>query len=461
MDKLNKRERIIWTVILILDLILVFMNQSTYDSGDSVLHYLYSKQAIDYPAYFMDHWAKPVFVLLSAPFAYFGWLGMQLFNALSVFFSCFMLYLLLKRHLHSSWLGVLLCFAAPQFFLVQSSGLTEPLFALFLISSIYLLYNQRWAAGLILLSFLPFVRSEGWLIAIAVIVYVLVKSQYRKLPWLALGTLVYGLIGIFYYGDFLWMFHQNPYAGQELKYGSGQWLHYVEQLPYVIGFPFYLLVFIGYFDGFWRSVQSKMNWEEFFLIYGISLGYLFAHSAFWAEGWFHSFGLNRVLLVLVPLYAWIAIRGIERIRCALPFINPKYISGFWILLLLIFPFTSNKAALDLPSSYQLEPAQQLINQLGLKIDSLNLTGPVYYGNTYIPMSLGLDIDNPKEARLIGLLYDGPAVEGSLVFWDSYFAVTDQDISSEMLAKREDLTLWKKVDCTECRSRYWIELYLVK
>ena len=84
MESKNVRKvkpEIIWTLIsfVILSLINVQTN-GTGDSGDSIKHFLYSKYAFDYPAFFFHHWAKPVFVLLSAPFAWFGFKGMIVFN---------------------------------------------------------------------------------------------------------------------------------------------------------------------------------------------------------------------------------------------------------------------------------------------------------------------------------------------------------------------------------------------
>ncbi|MFY0643621.1 MAG: hypothetical protein JXR19_04075 [Bacteroidia bacterium] len=459
MDKITPREWLIWLAILIIDLALVLNIDSTYDSGDSVLHFLYSSQAFEYPKYLMDHWAKPVFVLLSAPFAQLGWWGMQFFNSLCILGSSFFLFQLFKSYHLKSWLAVLLTFSAPLYFLVQSSGLTEPLFALFLTASIYYLKKDQLWLSLVLLSFLPFVRSEGWIIAPIVIIYLISLKKFKWIPILLIGTVVYGIIGHFYYDDFLWMFNQNPYSGAEEKYGSGNWLHFFNQLPYVIGIPLFTLVLIGLYDGFYRAVRSQMSLHEFFLIYGIALGYFMAHTVFWAEGLFHSFGLNRVLIVIIPLFAFIAYRGIERIACAFSFINSKYIWYTFCGLVIIFPFTGNKAALRLPGSIQKEPLQILTDEVRDYCDSSFGERKIYYGCAYIPMIFDKDIDNSLESERIGMIKKIPADQGSLVVWDSYFAVTDQDITEEELNLKPELTLVKKFECVECRSKYWINVYL--
>ena len=276
------------------------------------------------------------------------------------------------------------------------------------------------------------------------------------------GSFLYSIPGLLYYGDALWMFHQNPYSGAELKYGSGEWLHYLEQLPYVVGFPFYVLVVLGVFDGFWRMVKGRMSLIECLVVYGIPAGYITAHSIFWAEGWFHSFGLNRVLIVIIPLLAVIAYRGIERISCALPLLRQKWIHMGYGLLLLIFPFTSNKAALNLPKSYSLEPRQLLIHDVSAFLDSSGYAYTrIYYGNTYVPFHFGLDIDQPKEAQLIGYLKNHSPAKGSIVIWDSYFSVTDQEVDQPFLDEHPELDHLKTFKCPSCDPYHRIELYAAR
>lgn len=458
MDKWLKKE-VVWVVIILLDCFLVYLNSNTYDSGDSIVHFLYSKQSFQYPKYLMHHWAKPIFVLLSAPFTQLGWIGMKMFNTICVLGSTYYCYQLFKSYQLKPFAAVLLCFAAPQFFLVQASGLTEPLFALVLIAIVYYLKTDRLILGLVLLSFLPFIRSEGWLIAPVVLVYLVSIKKFRYSPYILMGTVLYGLVGLWYYSDFLWMFHQNPYSGIEEKYGSGEWLHYVNQLPYVIGFPLFMFFLLGMYDGFHRLIKAQMTRHEFILIYGMVFAYITAHSIFWAEGLFHSFGLNRVLIVLIPLIAFIGYRGIERIICAFSFVPSKFIWLGACALLLVFPFTKNKAALDLPDSITKEPLQLMIDDIRSYTDSIYGSRPLYYGNFYIPMSYNKDIDNSKEAMSIGLLKEFKAKKGSLVLWDSYFAPSDQGISTEYLEQKEELLFVRRFNCEDCDKRYFIDLYI--
>jgi len=142
---------------------------------------------------------------------------MKVFNTLCVLGSIFFCerILNLKQFKNRKVIWILGLFSI-HIFLVQSSGLTEPLAALFLSAGIYLYLKNHFYYGLIILSFLPFIRSEGWVMLCVAIVMLLYQKRFRLLPFVTFGTVVYGIIGQFYYHDFLWMFHQNPYSGVEL-----------------------------------------------------------------------------------------------------------------------------------------------------------------------------------------------------------------------------------------------------
>ena len=66
--------------------------KGTGDDGDSVAHFLYSRDAFLYPKYFFNHWAKPLFVFISSPFAQFGLVGVKLMNVVALTLSLFRLY---------------------------------------------------------------------------------------------------------------------------------------------------------------------------------------------------------------------------------------------------------------------------------------------------------------------------------------------------------------------------------
>lgn len=437
------KNKIIWLCIIIVNLILVFLNKSTYDDGDSILHYIQAHQAFSSPKYFMDMWAKPVFILLASPFATFGWWGMQLFNSTCILLSAWLIQQVFESYKLQGWWAVFLSFFAYSFFLVQSSGLTEPLFMLGLTSLVYFEIKDKTAIALIILSFLPFVRSEGYIVGLIFVIYLLFSKQIKYATLVLVGTLIYGIAGFFVYEDFLWMFHHNPYNGDENKYGAGSVWHFVEQLPYLIGLPIFILFALGVYRGGIQLIQGKMEWKEFFLIYGICLGYITAHSIFWGYGLFHSFGMQRVLIVLIPLIAFIAYRGIQWIHCAFHFVPPRIINIVLIIVVGVFPFVPNKMAINWDKQVSLSSSQKLIVQAHNYLEDHNLTKrPVYVNAFYYCVASNRIIDNKTDIISMHRLNQTKSKElvpSALVLWDSYFAPTDAEIDSSELVHNYNLT----------------------
>lgn len=106
--------------------------------GDGINHFQIAKYSWNYPGLFFDHWGKPLFTLLSSPFAQFGFKGMIFFNiCLFVVSSIFLVKISKKLTLKNEWLAIALCFAAPVYFRIVLSGLTEILFSTIVIVTLY------------------------------------------------------------------------------------------------------------------------------------------------------------------------------------------------------------------------------------------------------------------------------------------------------------------------------------
>ena len=113
----NKSVFIGITCYFITIVLVAIFTPGTCDSGDSITHFLLSKYAFQHPGNFLNHWAKRLLVLLRAPFAVFGFIGIKLFNccvaALTVWFTY---KVATKLNYKYGWLAALfLCFT-PVFF---------------------------------------------------------------------------------------------------------------------------------------------------------------------------------------------------------------------------------------------------------------------------------------------------------------------------------------------------------
>src|ERR1017187_8761669 len=114
LDKVKANFDVIFTGILFLSLCLlgIFIN-TTGDSGDSILHFLYSKYSFVHHELFFHHWAKPFFVLLSSPFSQVGFKGIIVFNCLLASLTCLFTYRTAKslnlKHAWFVFLFILFC----------------------------------------------------------------------------------------------------------------------------------------------------------------------------------------------------------------------------------------------------------------------------------------------------------------------------------------------------------------
>ncbi|MEL6924714.1 MAG: hypothetical protein AAFO94_11770, partial [Bacteroidota bacterium] len=295
----NKLVLISLLVVFVVGIGVIYFFDGTGDVGDSVSHFLYSRFAFDHPRLLLHHWAKPVFVLFTAPFAQFGFEGMKLFNWSVILLAVWLSYRSAQHFsLSQPWLVLPFFLFIPYVMRLGFSGLTEPLFACWLIGGLLLLWKEKQVPGLILLSFLPFVRSEGLIVLGVLGVYLLLRRFWRLLPFLLIGHFVYSVVGAVYYGNMFWVFKKIPYASMA-AYGSGPWHHFIEALFYVVGAPIYLFVCFGLLGHLRKIiVEWKSRWsflEQTLLVYGIFVAYVAAHSVFYFFGIFNSMGLSRVL----------------------------------------------------------------------------------------------------------------------------------------------------------------------
>jgi len=437
-----------------------FTQQGTVDSGDSIMHFLYAKYSFIHPSFFFHHWAKPIFVLLSSPFAQFGMTGMKIFNSLVSSLTLLFTFYTAKQFTdkNSFIIVLLLCFA-PLNFVITFSGLTEPLFAFFLIFSTYLLVCGREINSSIILSFLPFVRSEGLILLGVFTLYFIVKRKFKIIPFLLTGHVIYSIAGYFYYHDFLWVFTKIPYAKLSSTYGSGPLFHFVNQMTYVIGIPVYLMLIAGllfmavsFFHVKYRKMTGKYT-EKLILVYGGFLAFLIAHSLFWYFGIFNSMGLKRVLICIIPFIALIGLDGYNFITENLikNKIAGRITASIIIAYLAIFPFMSNPASIRWNKEFSLSNDQVLINEMATFVNT-NYPGYIcYYYPPYISLALNIDhFDSAKRRDLPELYSEIEIPKNSLIIWDNWCAVIENGIPLEKLQQDSRLKEVKEFNAPNSR-----------
>ncbi|MEM9917187.1 MAG: hypothetical protein AAF990_03785 [Bacteroidota bacterium] len=427
---------------------IIWYFDGTADAGDSVKHYLVAHSAFDHPHLFFFHWGKPVFTLLAAPFARFGFDGMKCFNVLVTLLTLLCSLQVVRRLGYSNaWLAPFLLLSAPFHLIVIFSGLTEPLFALFMVGALYLaLCREQWAWAVILLSFMPFVRSEGMIICGVFGLYLMWKGRWSLLPLFALGHVIYIFAGGLVTGNYLWIINENPYAAMH-RYleAEAHLFDFAERLTYVIGIPLYGLLVLGLLSFLWKPYNAsfKLWLEELWLIVGCFAAFFTAHTLFWYLGIFNSMGLKRVLIGVLPLIGILALRGfnfVQHLTESQPLLRRFLFFGI-LAYTFIFPFTSNPAALGGAQAMRLLPEQRTAVEVADFIRQSNVVGEettLYYTHPSLSMPLGVDHFDPAVRRDLDDLHRQAPRLSDLIIWDSWYGVVDSKWELDALTTSYDL-----------------------
>lgn len=449
----------------------------TYDAGDSVMHFLFAQHVPAHPENLLDHWAKPFFTLVATPFAQFGFPGMKAMQCLLALATAWMAY----RYAALSawrmpWLAPLFVLASPAYFLAQFSGLTEPMFACMLMAGALLMLLRRYWAAALLLSLLPFVRTEGFFV---IAVYAL-GFAWQRAWWpilgLGAGLLIYSVAGAFRYdGDLLWVFTQNPYQSKLDNYGVGDWGHYFQKYLYVVGVPLYGLTILGVLAQAVRlpglaRVRGKFpavhpTWAlAVMLPFAV---YFFLHVYFWATGTGHSLGMVRVMVAIAPLGALIAVYGLQALAGLLPTTSWKLGLDRLVMVLVagyvaIFPLIPNPASLHLPKDLNLS-ADQVLIQAGcewLKGAGLQASAarPIYASHPSLGLYMALDPFDSTAYRQLHTL-TRPVPPQSIMVWDSWFSDIESGVAPGYWEEQSaDYTLMWQRDTVVNGSRSEVRIY---
>ena len=354
-------------------LALAFTTIDGYGGADSFQHYMISRYSWKHPHLLLDHWGKPVFTLLSSPFSQVGYKGALLFNVVITLLSALFVYrIAAKLNKENAALSALFFLAMPMVLLVAVSALTEPLFGFVLVFSVWLFTEKKYLFSILLLSFLPLVRSEGFVVFPVFAFALLLNKNWKYIPLFALGGLLYSLVGYVAFDDFLWLINRSPYKMESGLYGSGPWYHFVMQYEIIFGIPVAILLMIG----FWLYIPKSITWLKDennilrILIAGSFAAYFIAHSYVWWKGTGGSLGLERVIAGVCPLAAIIAFDG----YCFIAERTKKYFSPNWILLLLVVAMiknTSGKVLLDLKQDEKSDLMKQTAEWIKSKPELIN------------------------------------------------------------------------------------------
>jgi hypothetical protein len=439
------------SLFFIISLIIAFTFDGTGDAGDAIAHYHFARFAFAHPEHFFNHWAKPLFVLLAAPFAQFGFIGIKIFNIICVTISLVFTYKIAQKlNLPNAWLAPFILATCSGYFTLMFSGLTEFLCAAMLSVAFYqYIAHKNWLWATILISFLPFVRSEGLLIIGVVSVFLIVKKRWSLLPLLAIGHIVYAFAGYVVHKDLGWVFNKMTYATLS-AYGSGSLFHFVDKLYYLTGLPhflFWIIGTIGFLVGILRGSLGKQAQEITFLIFGSFFTFLIAHSLFWYLGIFLSFGLIRVMNAVMPFFALISLFGFNFFIHSIKNVKAQNIvKQLIIIYFIVFQAIPHPSSINWKTDLSLDEGQVFAKDAALFLKEKYPNHTYFYLHPQIPLTLNMDNFDKKKFRDFSGIRDSTNLKTNAIFvWDNLFCVLDAGIHLEEVMKNSKLEVVKSYE----------------
>jgi hypothetical protein len=425
---------------------------ASFDGGEGIRHYLFSKYSWEIPYLLLDHWGKPFFTLISSPFSQFGLNGIKFFNILCGVLTSIFLYKsaeILK--IKNAFFAPFLLLFTPIYSQCVNSGLTEIFFGLVLTAGIYGYLRNEYIVSSLIISFLPFIRTEGFLLTPLFFIVLVLYRKYKMIPLLGAGLFVYSVIGIFAFDDFLWVINKNPYDGHMAHvYGSGPLMHFANAYPYLWELPLTILLVSGLFVSlinFRKLFTDKLKTTELILVYGSLIIYFVAHSIFWWKGLYNSYGLVRVIAGVVPVSIIISLRGLEKLS---GIVKPKLFQNVIIagimLLIAWFPFYKKHLPLrlDHESKLVLEASQWYNNS-----EYKNKNPKIYYLHPFFTETIRMHPFDPSQTGELWYLY--PDIkkwgydfipDGTIILWDSHFGSMEARIDRDFILSDPNFKLIK-------------------
>lgn len=408
-----------------------------YGGGDNITHFQIARYAFRYPQLFLDLWGKPVYTTLVAPFALFGFHAAKFFNLVVAVATLWLTARISERLYPGSGLfaAILLAFT-PVFFHLTPSCLTEVLFAFVLTAAVYLFLHDRFELSAVVLSFIPYVRSEGIVLLPVFAAALLLKRSYRSLIFLAAGTLFYTLIGFVVFGDLFWLVTHSPYSLGASHYGSGSLFHFVRERNNIFGAPLVWLTVAGLIAWMWDVLRGfslrKPDTLSFILIAGSWITFFSAHSYVWWQGTGASLGLIRVMGGIAPMVVLTAMALYRLVsRWATRKWIPAALFAGAILLQVTLFFRDQKLLL------KADPTEQLVRKSADYIRFNEEGKKVWYFNPLVIHYLGLDPYDTKECNWWVPDREQPSNSmewGDLLVWDAHFGPNEGGVSLENLER---------------------------
>ncbi|MCF8331868.1 MAG: hypothetical protein K9H84_05395 [Bacteroidales bacterium] len=428
---------------LITYILLILFSKGSYGGADELKQFKYAYNAFQNPELQAFLQGKQFYVLLTTPFAYFGLIGLRLFNVALAVITGYLTYrsARLLGYQYAVLAPVLVLFA-PIYAIMVPTAMTEILFSFILILSIWLFLKNKFLWSSLILSFIPFIRNEGIVILFVFALAFLILKNYKSIPYLLTGFVLYGITGAFVFNDPLWILHQVPYGDASNIYGTGSILRFCIHIDKIFGFILTTLILIGLIRFFWQltgsrsSTDQKTKVAEGLVITGSFLGYFAVHSFVWYAGISGSLGLLRVMAAIVPAAALLGIKGLDSFRILIE-IKPwiKYLA-FFIFIFFYIRLTMNIYTFPVELDREAREIKKAVEWID---KSTHQESIIHYHNAWLEYFFIMAGHKPErlKKRIPNVQYPAKnVIPGSLIIWDAHFSPNEGQLPLDALLNHD-------------------------
>ena len=308
---LDKRKETLIAKALCIFIPLLYMlwallSNATWDD-DCPTRYFNVLQAFSKPETFVSLWNRPLFVILFAIPAHLGKISIPIIMSIIAGFTGYYLYLSAKEMKIKYALVVIpFLLMQPFYFGVGRDAMTEPLAASLIVFGLYAMLKEKWFLFAILGALIPLARVE--LIPLLGIwgLVLLLKGQWKFIPILALGVVLWNIAGWIITGDAIFFASETILKkSQENIYGHQTIGTYFSRYLYIIGPVVFFYFIIGLIK---KAKDLAFDW---FILAQFLAGFLLYTYIAVKMDLGASAGFLRNLIPLSPLAAMIALVGFE------------------------------------------------------------------------------------------------------------------------------------------------------
>jgi hypothetical protein len=174
--------------LLALGLVYVFFSD-VKSVTDDMAHHLYSRYFWRYPEIMLSQWQRPLYTLLTAFPALFGYRVHCLSSVVFSLFCCgFAMGIARHYGLRNTFLIPIIMATTPVYAETFWTTLSEPPFAALLCFALWCHVKGFHGMATMLAGFLPLVRPEGAVVVLIWIIQYLWQKRLTYLPWILLGA---------------------------------------------------------------------------------------------------------------------------------------------------------------------------------------------------------------------------------------------------------------------------------